>query len=72
MFLTEADLFIARMNVSDREKLFRKIYQAERVRDPALFKKLSNEIWNFVFGWTTFGYGYWLFGISGSLQKRWL
>jgi len=44
VFLTEADLFIARMNKSDREKLFRKIYQAERVRDPALFKKLSNEI----------------------------
>jgi hypothetical protein len=49
VFLTEADLFIARMNVSDREKLFRKIYQAERVRDPALFKKLSNEIWELRF-----------------------
>lgn len=37
------------MQSSDREKLFRKIYQAERVRDPALFKKLRGEIWELRF-----------------------
>ncbi len=49
VFLEEADLFIARLKSADREKLFRKVYQAERVRDPALFKKLRDEIWELRF-----------------------
>ena len=47
VFLEEADLFISSLSKSDRKKLILKIYQAERVRDSILFKKLRTDIWEF-------------------------
>lgn len=43
----EAFEFIQKQNLKTRNKILQNIRRAEQHTDPKLFKKLSNEIWEF-------------------------
>lgn len=45
--LKEAFEFIEKQNLKARKKIFQNIRRAEQKPDPKLFKKLTNEIWEF-------------------------
>lgn len=45
--LEEAFEFIQKQNLKTRNKILQNIRRAEQHTDPKLFKKLSNEIWEF-------------------------
>ena len=47
IFLSEADTFIAKLDVKTIRKVFYNIDLAEQTNDPRLFKKLQNDIWEF-------------------------
>lgn len=46
-FLEEADVFISTLDPKTIRKIFYNIDLAEQTNDPALFKKLQNDIWEF-------------------------
>ncbi len=46
-FLIEADKFIRGLNQKDRIKVLYNIDLAEKSKDPRIFKKLENDIWEF-------------------------
>ena len=46
-FLESTSDFIKKLDVKSRKKLFYNIRIAEQTNDPKLFKKLTNEIWEF-------------------------
>ena len=45
--LEEAFEFIEKQNLKARKKIFQNIRRAEQQSDPKLFKKLTDEIWEF-------------------------
>ena len=45
--LSEAFEFIKKQDFKTRKKIFRNINRAKESLDPTLFKKLTNEIWEF-------------------------
>ncbi|MFD0799216.1 type II toxin-antitoxin system RelE/ParE family toxin [Maribacter chungangensis] len=45
--LVEAFEFIEKQNLKARKKIFQNIRRAEQQSDPKLFKKLTDEIWEF-------------------------
>lgn len=47
IILDEADKFIQTLDEKTTKKLFFVIRSAEQKRDPKLFKKLTNDIWEF-------------------------
>ncbi len=47
LFLEDADEFIATLDVKTIRKVLYNIDLSEKTNDPKLFKKLSNEIWEF-------------------------
>ena len=47
ILLKEAFDFIEKQNLKARKKIFQNIRRAERQSDPKLFKKLTNDIWEF-------------------------
>lgn len=47
IFLEEADMFVASLDVKTRQKIFYNIRVAEQTNDPELFKKLNDDIWEF-------------------------
>jgi len=47
LFLAEADSFIQTLDAKTKKKVFYNIRLAESTNDPELFKKLTNEIWEF-------------------------
>ena len=47
IFLEEADVFIASLNIKTQQKIFYNIRVAEQTNDPELFKKLNDDIWEF-------------------------
>ena len=47
LFLVEADRFIQTLDSKTRKKVFYNIRLAENTNDPELFKKLTNDIWEF-------------------------
>jgi phage-related protein len=47
LFLEDADEFIATLDVKTIRKVLYNIDLSEQTNDPKLFKKLSNEIWEF-------------------------
>jgi hypothetical protein len=51
VYLDEATQFIVGLNLKIKKKLLVKIKEAEHLKDPVLFKKLNNEIWEFRFRW---------------------
>ena len=46
-FLQEAIDFLEKIDVSARDKIIYNIRKAQIINDPVLFKKLTNEIWEF-------------------------
>jgi len=47
IFLEEADIFIASLDIKTQQKIFYNIRVAEQTNDSELFKKLNNDIWEF-------------------------
>lgn len=47
VFLEEAIYFIDSLDIKARKKIYFNIDKAKDVNDPKLFKKLTNEIWEF-------------------------
>ena len=47
IFLDEADNFIQTLDPKTSRKIFYNVRIAEQTNDPELFKKLTNEIWEF-------------------------
>jgi phage-related protein len=47
IFLEEADVFVASLDVKTKQKIFYNIRIAEQTNDPELFKKLNDDIWEF-------------------------
>ena len=47
IFLEEADVFVASLDKKTQQKIFYNVRVAEQTNDPELFKKLSDEIWEF-------------------------
>ena len=45
--LPEAFAFIKKQDLKTRKKIFQNLNRAKQSLDPALFKKLTNEIWEF-------------------------
>jgi len=46
-FLEPAKLFLEDLDDKSREKILFNIWKARETNDPSLFKKLSNDIWEF-------------------------
>ena len=46
-FLEEAEEFLDRLDYKSREKIFYNIWKSKSVNDSELFKKLTEEIWEF-------------------------
>lgn len=51
VLLEEADQFVETLGPKLRKKIFARIKEAQEDRDPGIFKKLNNEIWEFRFRW---------------------
>jgi len=47
IFLEEADVFIASLDIKTRQKIFYNVHIAEQTNDPELFKKVTDDIWEF-------------------------
>ena len=47
IFLKEADVFVASLDKKTQQKIFYNIRIAEQTNDPELFKKLTDDIWEF-------------------------
>jgi len=47
IFLEEADLFVASLDIKIQKKIFYNVRIAEQTNDPELFKKLNSDIWEF-------------------------
>lgn len=47
LFLEEAKLFLDSLDVKSREKIFFNIRKAQLINDPELFKKITDDIWEF-------------------------
>lgn len=47
VFLEEANTFVASLDAKAQKKVFYNIRIAEQTNDPKLFKKLTDEIWEF-------------------------
>ena len=47
VFLDEAFLFLKNLDIKSREKILFNIRKAQARHDPALFKKLRDDIWEF-------------------------
>ena len=47
IFLEEADVFVASLDRKTQQKIFYNVRIAEQTNDPELFKKLTNDIWEF-------------------------
>jgi hypothetical protein len=62
-FLQEAIDFMEKIDESAREKIIYNIRKAQIINDPVLFKKLTNEIWEFRTLHKNFNTDFSLFGI---------
>jgi phage-related protein len=51
VYLDGADQFMETLGPKLRKKILAKIKEAEEARDPGIFKKLNNEIWEFRIRW---------------------
>ena len=47
IFLEEADIFVASLDVKTQQKIFYNIRIAEQTNDSELFKKINDDIWEF-------------------------
>ena len=47
IFLEEADMFVASLDVKTQKKIFYNVRIAEQTNDSELFKKLNDDIWEF-------------------------
>ena len=47
IFLEEADVFVASLDMKMQQKIFYNVRVAEQTNDPELFKKLNDDIWEF-------------------------